>query len=91
VEVYRLANAPDLLETFRELLDVRFTPCTTWADVRQHLEPGAATVTELPAGGGYAVYQVDEAVVHVVADPDHERGQFPGRGDLWSISISRPQ
>ncbi|MEV7611469.1 hypothetical protein [Streptomyces sp. NPDC089799] len=92
LELHRLPLDPGPGTEWREATGVDFAPYTAWSEVEAALAavPGhPEPVLELIHQGGYLEYRnpASGVSVLVVDDPDEERDEWPGNGDVWSVGF----
>ncbi|MEV8093246.1 hypothetical protein [Kitasatospora sp. NPDC085879] len=92
IEVHRLAGNPGL-SLHRADQNPRIEKYVRWSNVLRELGGRglADRVVLVSRDSTYAEYVVDgmNAAAHVVADESWQRDEdFPGFGDLWSVSVA---
>ncbi|MFG2297746.1 hypothetical protein [Streptomyces sp. NPDC048603] len=92
LQLHRLPEDPELAAEWREATGVDFAPYTAWSDVLAALAAGPGlqeSAFERIDQGGYLEYRnpATRVSVLVVDDPDEERDDWPGNGDVWSVSL----
>jgi hypothetical protein len=89
VEVHRLSNDSGTRKDARKELNIDFPAYIPWAALAEELRetPGSPTM-EISAQGEFLEYRAlgTKVSVHVV-DSHEGRDEWPGRGDVWSVSL----
>lgn len=89
VEVHRLSGDSGIRADARPELNVDFPEYTRWTELAQELEEMAdAPTLEISSHGEFLEYRAagTKVSVHVVNN-DEQRGEWPGQGDVWSVSF----
>ncbi|MFJ9342618.1 hypothetical protein ACIRP0_25490 [Streptomyces sp. NPDC101733] len=93
LELHRIPGDPDVAGGWREAMGVDFAPYTEWDEVlRVHAAaaPGLGAAMDRTDQGGFLEYRNPLTKVSVmVVEGEDERGDWPGHGDVWSVSWSR--
>lgn len=91
-ELHRLAaDDRGMADDWRRHTGVAFPEYCSWAALRERLSrtPGAPGLVPHPQGG-YVEYRAPGHTVSVVVvdDEEEERDDWPGHGDVWSVSFA---
>ncbi|MEU2929937.1 hypothetical protein ABZ636_33550 [Streptomyces sp. NPDC007251] len=89
LELHRLSDNPDLLQEFHRDSGVIFQRYTAWRELEEHFSDIAPGVSlQCARQGDFLEYRNPDVKVSVfVVDDDTERGEWPGKGDVWSIAL----
>nr|WSX49380.1 hypothetical protein OG409_10700 [Streptomyces sp. NBC_00974] len=90
LELHRLPGDPVLAAEWSSATGVDFAPYTAWSEVEGALAAAGLAVgaLECTTQGDYLEYRNPDTKVSVlVVDGEDERDDWPGHGDLWSVSL----
>ncbi|NDZ77603.1 hypothetical protein G3I19_03500 [Streptomyces sp. SID10853] len=89
VEVHRLSGDAGIRTEARSELNVDFPEYTRWTELVQELEKTAGAPTlEISSHGEFLEYRAPGTKVSVhVVNNDEQRDEWPGQGDVWSVSL----
>ncbi|MET9468613.1 hypothetical protein ABZY44_28250 [Streptomyces sp. NPDC006544] len=90
LELHRLPGDPALAAEWSSATGVDFAPYTAWSEVKGALAAAglAEAALECTTQGDYLEYRNPDTKVSVlVVDGEDERDDWPGHGDLWSVSL----
>ncbi|WP_329382564.1 hypothetical protein OG625_19730 [Streptomyces sp. NBC_01351] len=91
LELHRLPCAPEMAAEWRSATGVDFAPYTAWSEVAEALPPSgqpAVLALEGTDPDDHLEYRnpADKVSVLVVG-AEGERSDWPGHGDVWSVSF----
>ncbi|WP_405913077.1 hypothetical protein OG760_21145 [Streptomyces sp. NBC_00963] len=89
VEVHRLSGDSDIRADARKELNIDFPEYTRWTELAQELEETASAPTlKISSHGEFLEYRSPGTKVSVhVVNNDEQRDEWPGHGDVWSVSL----
>ncbi|MCJ0869130.1 hypothetical protein [Streptomyces sp. AP-93] len=90
LELHRLPGDPALAAEWSSATGVDVAPYTAWSEVEGALAAAglAAVALECTTQGDYLECRNPDTKVSVlVVDGEDERDDWPGHGDLWSVSL----
>jgi hypothetical protein len=86
VELHRAASNSDLVEEFQRKTDSKFPKYVSWKKLTESMPAAAIPVRR--DQGDFLEYRYTETKVSVMVVNNHDiRDEWPGHGDIWSISL----